>query len=557
MLATMRIISVGLVLSCLSMSALAAPNVAFYYGENPPWDALKAFDVVVVEPDHAPDAARASIPNMQVYAYLSVGEIEFERPYAKALPEGLVFGANKPWGSHVVDQSHAEWPRFFLDHIVTPLWKAGYRGFFLDTLDSFQLVAKNDEERAVQIQGLVTVIRALRARYPEAKLIFNRGFEVLPQLHTQAQAVAAESLFRGWDQKNRKYIEVAEADRAWLLQQLERVRNEYGLPVIAIEYAAPEQRGLARETALRVAALGFVPWVTNADLNLVGVGNIEVVPDRVLMLYDGAGRDAQFYAYRIHQQAKLPFEKLGYKVDYADISKPLPGYPLVGRYAGIVSWFTDDQAVHKPGVREWLTRQREHRMRMAVLGSFPFPLTDSLAVRFGLKAGAPRVPQAVRIEIRDPVMGAEVQTGALFGFFTPLRADQALATLLRLRTESGETRDAAALMPWGGYVLTPHESEPVPGAAGDRWLIEPVEFMQRALALPTMPATGRVVPLPTASAHAQAVSAATRFGVAPGNTSVCRANRSGTPLIRGNQSGGTRYGLKQNASERLSITCAS
>ena len=557
MLATMRIISVGLVLWCLSMSAFAAPNVAFYYGANPPWDALKSFDVVVVEPDHAPDAARASTSGMQVYAYLSVGEIEFERPYAKALPEGLVFGANKPWGSHVVDQAHAEWPAFFLDRIVAPLWNAGYRGFFLDTLDSFQLAAKNDEERARQIQGLVTVIQAFRSRYPEAKLIFNRGFEVLPQLHMHAQAVAAESLFSGWDQKNRKYTEVSEADRTWLLQQLERVRSEYGLPVIAIEYAAPERRELARETARRVAALGFVPWVTNADLDLIGVGNIEVVPDRVLMLYDGSGRDAQFYAYRIHQQAKLPFERLGYKVEYTDVSKPLPAYPLVGRYAGIVSWFSDDQAIHKPGVREWITRQREHGMRMAVLGSFPFPLTDSLAARFGLRAGAPRAPQAVRIEIRDPVMGQDAQGETGFGLFTPLRADQALATLLRLRTDRGETRDAAALMPWGGYVLTPHESEPVPGAAGDRWLIEPVEFMQRALALPPLPATGRVVPIAPASAQAQLTPGAKLLRGAAENSSLCRADRDGIPLIRANQSGVTRYGLKQNASERLSITCAS
>lgn len=554
----MRIISVGLVLLCLSIPGFAAaPNVAFYYGANPPWDALKAFDVVVVEADHALDAPRASTSTMQVFAYLSVGEIEFERAYAKSLPEGLVSGANEHWRSHVIDQTHAEWPRFFVERVVAPLWQAGYRGFFLDTLDSFHLIAKTDEERAHQAAGLVKAIRALRERYPEAKLIFNRGFEVLPELHPDAYAVAAESIFRGWDQKNRKYTEVSEADRTWLLQQLERVRSEYGLPVIAIEYAPPGGRELARDTARRVAALGFVPWVTNAELDQIGIGNIEVVPNRVLMLYDGSGRDAQFYAYRIHQQAKVPFATLGYSVDYADISKPLPGYPLVGRYAGIVSWFTDDQAVHKPGVREWLTRQREHGLRMAVLGSFPFPLTDSLAAAFGLSAGVPRAPGPLSVEVRDRLMSGEAQPGAVSGLFTPLRANQALATLLRLRTVSGDTMDAAALMPWGGYVLTPYESVPVPGAAGDRWLIEPVEFMQRALALPAMPATGLVVPLQPASAQAPLGPAAERSRLAPERVSVCRAERDGKPLIRANQGGVSRYGLKQNASERLSITCAS
>src|SRR6185436_7707292 len=40
---------------------------------------------------------------------------------------------------------------------------------------------------------------------------------------------------------------------------------------------------------------------------------------------------------------------------------------------------------------------------------------------------------------------------------------------------------AAALMPWGGYVLMPYDI--APAASGERWLIEPMEFMRRALAL--------------------------------------------------------------------------
>jgi hypothetical protein len=120
---------------------------------------------------------------------------------------------------------------------VRPLWNAGYRGFFLDTLDSFQLISTTDEERTRQAQGLATVIRALRAEWPEARLIFNRGFEILPELHKEAYAVAAESIFRGWHQQERSYIEVPDADRVWLLQQLQRVRDEYKLPVIAIDYA--------------------------------------------------------------------------------------------------------------------------------------------------------------------------------------------------------------------------------------------------------------------------------------------------------------------------------
>lgn len=493
MLATMLSAGVALLLwighAC---SYAAGPNVAFFYGANPPWDELKAYDIVVVEPDQVADPKAHATPRTALFAYLSVGEVEYERRYAGEIPQGAVRGRNEVWRSHVIDQAHPEWPRFFIDRIVAPLWKAGYRGFFLDTLDSFQLIAKTDEERARQAQALVATLRELRRQFPEAKLIFNRGFEVLPELHGEAYAVAAESLFRGWDPKERQYVEVPEADRKWLLGQLERVRDAYRLPVIAIDYTAPGARSMARETARKIAALGIIPWVSNSELDQLGLGNIEVTPRRVLMLYDGAGRDANLYAHRIHVQAKALLNGLGYTVDYADINKPLPAFPLVGRYAGIVSWFADDRAVSKPGVREWLSRQREHGMRMAVLGNFPFPLTDALAVAFGLSAGPPRVPRTVSIEVRDALIGHASSPAPDPRGFTPLRANHALATLLRLRSDSGDTMDAAALMPWGGYVLSPYESAPLAGADGDRWLIQPAEFMRRALALPPAPVNGRI-----------------------------------------------------------------
>ena len=542
MLATMLRISVGLLLWFSISSFAAAPNVAFFYGANPPWDELRAFDIVVVEPAHGTDPKAVSTASMQVFAYLSVGEIEYDRPYAKDLPQGMAPAENTPWRSHVIDQTHPEWPRFFAERVVAPLWNAGYRGFFLDTLDSFHLISKTDEERAKQAKALAAVVRGIREQFPGARLIFNRGFEILPEVHRDAYAVAAESLFHGWDQKNRAYRPVAEADRAWLLKELQRVRTEYNLPVIGIDYAPPGRRDLARETARRIAALGFTPWVTNSDLDQIGIGAFELTPRKVLMLYEGSGTEASLYANRI-QQMTAPLNALGYAVEYADINKPLPASPLVGRYAGIVSWFATDQAVRKPGVREWLARQREHGMRMAILGNFPFPLSDALAGTFGLSAGLPRAPREVKVDVRDPLMASEVEPDA-FTLFTPLRANQSSTTLLRLRSDRGDTMDAGALTPWGGYVLAPYESAPLPGARGDRWLIEPGEFMRRALALPALPAAAATIE--TAPLVMPARSSIT----VPG----CRVEGDGTSPTG---PGYRPHELKQNAIERFPITCAS
>jgi uncharacterized protein (TIGR01370 family) len=490
MLVTMRRISVGLLLWLSSYCFAASPNIAFFYGANPPWDELQAFDIVVVEPGHGNniDPKAYSSPRTQLFAYVSVGEVQRDRPYAKDVPASWSPGANEPWNSVVIDQTQPDWPRFLVDRVIAPLWNAGYRGFFLDTLDSFQIIAKTDEERARQMRGLVNTVRAIRAQFPEAKLIFNRGFEILPQLKGEAYAVAAESLFHGWNAQAAQYVDISEKDRAWLLEQLQRVRDEYKLPVIAIDYVPPGSREMARDTARKISALGFTPWVANGGLDQLGVGAIEVMPRKILMLYEGDGNEFSLMDDRIHRLATMPLNYLGYAVEYADVNQPLPAYPLPGRFAGIVSWFNNDDVSRKPGVRDWLAKQRADGMKMAVLGSFAFPSSDPLAKSFGLSASpSRRPPQTLRMEVSDPLMGFEAQPLPDRRFFVPLRATQGAKPLLRVISENGETMDAAALTPWGGYVLAPYEFLTLPGDAGDRWIINPIEFFRRALALPLMP----------------------------------------------------------------------
>jgi uncharacterized protein (TIGR01370 family) len=489
MLVTMLRISVGLLLWVSSWGFAASPNIAFFYGPNPPWDELQAFDIVVVEPGHGNNINPKlhSNPRTQVFAYVSVGEVERDRPYVKEVPAAWAPAANETWNSLVIDQTQADWPKFLVERIVAPLWDQGYRGFFLDTLDSFHIIAKTDEERARQAKGLVQAVRAIRTRFPEAKLIFNRGFEILPELYQDAYAVAAESLFSGWDSANSQYVDVNEKDRAWLLENLQRVRSEYKLPVIAIDYAPPQSRQAARETARKIAALGFTPWVASSGLDQLGVGAIEVMPRKILMLYDSGGNEFSLYEDRIHSFATMPLNYLGYAVEYADINGTLPQEPLAGRYAGIVSWFASDAPGRKPGFLDWIDRQRREGMKIAMFGSFPFPLSHQLARDFGINVGtARRAAQTLSIDFRDPLIGFESQPYAERRFFAPISAQNA-TPLLRWKSDAGDTMDAAAITPWGGYVLSPYEMLSLPNDGGNRWVVQPFEFLRRALALPAMP----------------------------------------------------------------------
>lgn len=245
------------------------PTVALYYGATPPVDILASYDIAVLESDSGFLPREHPEPHTRWFAYASVGEIGPQRHYYGDIPADWFIGRNTDWNSHIVDQSKPGWPAFFVRHVIDPLWDIGYRGFFLDTLDSYQLAVKTDAARAQQRDGLVRVIHAIKVRHPRAQLILNRGFELLPQVHGDVDAIAFESLFNGWNQAQQRYVPVPDADRAWLLGQARIVRDQYKLPVIAIDYCAPDDDACARSSIEQTSALGLIPFVTDGALQTV------------------------------------------------------------------------------------------------------------------------------------------------------------------------------------------------------------------------------------------------------------------------------------------------
>ncbi|MBV2181439.1 MAG: endo alpha-1,4 polygalactosaminidase [Castellaniella sp.] len=265
-----------LVLLGLARPAGAADfsSIVFYYGGAAPVSELSRFDVAVLEPDHDFVPPPRGQGRTRWLAYVSVGEVLASRPYFARMPRQWLAGRNDTWQARIIDQSAPGWSDFFVSRVAAPLWKAGYQGFFLDTLDSYQLLGKDAAMLERQRQGLVRLIRALRRAYPQAMLILNRGFELLPDLHDQVDAVAFESLYRGWSQAQGKYVVVSETDRAWLLGQAQTVR-EYGLPVVAIDYCPPEDHVCARDTAQRIRVHGIIPYVGDGHLQTV---DVDVLP---------------------------------------------------------------------------------------------------------------------------------------------------------------------------------------------------------------------------------------------------------------------------------------
>ena len=259
-------------ISLCALSAITIPAVAqtaFYYGNQVLESDLGRFKRVVVEAESLSSPVALQKKGAEVFAYVSVGEAEGWRASARALPQALFNGENQEWDSRIVDLTQTRWHAYLLDERMAPLWAAGYRGFFLDTLDSYLRANTTPKAIARQSDALIVLIQKMHSRFPGAKFLLNRGFDVLPVVAPIVDGVVAESLFQRWDQSAKQYVSVPETDRLWLLAKLRETHEIYGLPITVIDYVSPDNPSLARETVQRIRALGFEAWVANPGLDRV------------------------------------------------------------------------------------------------------------------------------------------------------------------------------------------------------------------------------------------------------------------------------------------------
>jgi uncharacterized protein (TIGR01370 family) len=465
--------------------ATALPSVALYYGENPPLAELKAFDVVVVDPDQPgsdPSAYRRR--DSELFAYVSVGEVNPDRPYYRKMPPAWMLGENHEWGSKIVDQSGKDWPRFFADEVIAPLWKAGYRGFFLDTLDSYQRLSISAGGKVRQEAGLKAVIHEVKKRWPTARLILNRGFEIIPDVHDDIWMVAAESLFRGWDANKRSFVTISHEDRAWLEAQLHKIQKDYGLPILIIDYLPSRQRQLARDIAKKIHDEGFIPYVTTPDINTVGVGDVEVMPRKVLVIYNSHATDDVFSTEAVRFLG-MPLAYLGLVPEYRSVDAPVPDYPLAGRYAGIVTWLSDD-ASGREKYAAWLLEQIDQGLPVAVFGHFGMGSDVAVLNQLGLAYIDTPPTRDLVLRQYDAMMNFEMPLRPNpFGLF-PIFLHGEGKPLMTLAGTDGTQYTPAAITPWGGYLLYPYTVGELGGVdSSDRWYANPLSFLVAALKLDT------------------------------------------------------------------------
>jgi hypothetical protein len=292
-------------------------------------------------------------------------------------------------------------------------------------------------------------------------------------------------LFQRFDPLTGAYGAVAERDRTWLLERFSEVQKS-GVPVISIDYVAPENRALARETARKIQSSGFIPWVADKSLGSLGVGGVEVLPRTILGLYDGSEGPDPVYS-NLHRLAVMPLNYLGYQVELHDLSRQLPQHILAGRYAGVIVWTNSDQPDTKNVLLPWVKRQIEQGVPVAFLDRFGF--SPALASQLpGVEyRTAKKTPRTIAVLHCDPAITQEKEPQLAATRFVPLKVTNGEA-LITVGSPDGESSgDFVAVTPWGGYALEPFVMRQGIGGQGDRWILNSFEFFRKALKLKPQP----------------------------------------------------------------------
>ncbi len=340
------------------LSAIDAnKSTAVFYGSNLPTRILSRYSRIIVESGNVkPEELKAlKAGGGSVFAYVSIGEVSPTRKWFKKIKKDWIIGENKVWDSKVMDLASSGWQNFVVDSVVTPLWEAGYRGLFLDTMDSFYLYAKDEKQREKQIKGLVSLLAKIHKKYPEMRFISNRGFEVVHNIGDQLEAVLAESLFASWDNVNKVYKETSKNDQEWLINKLNKIKKDLSIDVIIIDYAPPNDPQKMQELATRIAKEGFIPWISIASLDIAGYGILQLQPDTNLLLVD-SHKDKQ--APLLNKKYKSIIDKYrekGEKIKIHDIQSGLPPGHMIRRYISIMTALPFDSQSN--AYKKWLRNQ--------------------------------------------------------------------------------------------------------------------------------------------------------------------------------------------------------
>lgn len=241
---------------------------AVYYSDALPADRFKGLDLVVFDRRYHPDFASLQ-PRTQVLAYVSMGEIYDDVPEKQLLEkDGLLLFQNKQWNSHAVDLTSGRWQALVMSYVDDAMAR-GFDGVMLDTVDSpLAWARQQDAKRHLAMRtAAINLIRDIRTRHPNAKIMLNHGFSILADVAVDLDYALAESILSQKDDFTGHFRWLPPKAYAQAVEQLHQITARTGkLQVLTLDYWNMDDSEGVQRIYGQQRASGFAPYVTTPDL---------------------------------------------------------------------------------------------------------------------------------------------------------------------------------------------------------------------------------------------------------------------------------------------------
>ena len=483
-----------------SITTPSINSAIVYYGANPPIQIIKQFDYVIIEGASVTSQQLKHLDTAKntVAAYVSIGEFEPWRNPKEVLPEYLKITKNKIWKGDIVDVSKGEWHQFILNNRIKPLIEKGFQGVFLDTLDSYQIADLTDEQQKNMQEGLIQLIRKIKQTFPNIAIILNRGFEIIPHIHSEVDAVLVESLFQTFEKIGDKYHfkKTSEQHQQNLTTLLNSIKDQFNLPIIVLDYLPQKARDKAIKTATKIRDAGFIPFISVPTLDRLGISQITYEPRKILALYDSS----------LYEKNPLDLEKIfnfvgpvldyyGYTIEYLDVHKNKLPTNAVNQYAGIVSWFEKPLEQSKV-YYTWLKKNLDEGLPIAIFHHSGFQFGSSTEVLFGLSVDN----QFRKKHLSQPQLSTWLNFESEFNLENYKQQPIHVIKNKNCKTcqyhasyttnhpqNASNTVHGVVTAEWGGWVQAPWIFSVQPDQSNE-WIIDPFEFLDQSLNLSRRPA---------------------------------------------------------------------
>ena len=473
----MRLVVAFLFFISSLFASLEDKSAIVYYGEDISYPLVGIHDYIIVQPENINTYTHGfSLYKNNIYAYVSIGEIDRDIKAYKFVKKSWIRAYNKAWKSDVLDIRNKEYREFIFSHQIEPEIKRGFQNFFFDTLDSYYFYAKKPQEIEQAREALSEFIKEFHRRYPDAKLVINRGFDIIDLVHDSVTAVLFESYYEGLDHKL-GYKTVSQEDREWLNMQLKKVRH-YNIDIIAVDYANTPQK--AKKTVEKLKQKGFIPYVADRDLQTYGLSSKNALKREVLTLIYAPKVDVSLT--EAHEYGALPLEYLGYIQKLYNIEKNLPPIKSLSRYKAVVVWLRDYYP--KPQVLlKWIEQAKRSGIKIAFVGNFGFDVQGDELQSLGITIQKNNKMLKKSISVKAPMVGYEIAPSMSYN--SRIIECKDCQALLQYKYDNNITSIPVAFTSWGGYMVD--EGYVTEINKENIWVSDPFAFFQQALGLEKIP----------------------------------------------------------------------